>query len=170
MSKNIAAIVGDGFEDSEYSEPAAAFGREGHRLVNIGIKKGDTARGKTQGTEVTIDKSVEESTPEEFDALLIPGGRSPGNLRKDENAVSFVRDFVNSGKPVFSICHGPQLLVTAGIIKGRKATGYKSIRKEIEEAGGEFIDREVVTDGALVFSRDPGDIPAFIRASLDKLG
>jgi protease I len=88
----------------------------------------------------------------------------------DDNAVAFTREFVRSGKPVFSICHGPQLLITADVIRGRKITGWKSIIQDIKNAGAEFVDREVVEDGNLVSSRQPADIPAFVKASLKKLG
>ncbi len=169
MTKVIAALVGDKFEDSEYTEPVKSFLKEGHRVVNLGIKKGATVKGKKKGAEVAIEETVENASVNKYDALLIPGGRSPGNLRKDENVVEFVRKFADSGKPVFSICHGPQLLISAGVMKGRKATGYKSIRKEIEKAGARFLDKEVVLDGNMVFSRNPGDLPVFIEASLKKL-
>ncbi|MGM0568769.1 MAG: type 1 glutamine amidotransferase domain-containing protein [Elusimicrobiota bacterium] len=169
MTKIIAAIVGDKFEDSEYTEPVNSFREEGHRVVNVGIKEGDTVRGKKKGTEVTIDEAVENASVDKYDALLIPGGKSPGNLRENKKVLEFVRDFVNSKKPVFSICHGPQLLISAGVIKGKVATGYKSIREEIENAGAQFRDEEVVTDGNLIFSRNPGDLPVFIETSLKKL-
>ncbi len=105
----------------------------------------------------------------DFDALLIPGGYSPDKLRADEDAVRFVKDFVESGKPVFSICHAPQLLITAQVLKGRKVTGWKSIVQDIKNAGAIFLDQEVVEDGNLISSRSPQDIPAFIRAMLKKL-
>jgi protease I len=100
---------------------------------------------------------------------LIPGGYSPDRLRANENAVSLVRDFVKSTKPVFSICHAPQILITAQVLEGRKIIGWKSIVQDIKNAGAEFIDKEVVEDGSLISSRHPGDLPAFIKASLKKL-
>ena len=169
MSKIIATIIGEGFEDAEYTKPVEAFKKEGFKVVNVGLKEAGTVRGKKKGTEVIVDEAVSNVSVDEFDALLIPGGKSPGNLREDEKSVEFVRDFVRSGKPVFSICHGPQLMVSAGVLKGKKVTGYNAIKKEIEESGAEYQDREVVTDGNMIFSRNPGDIPAFIEASLDKL-
>lgn len=101
--------------------------------------------------------------------MLIPGGYSPDKLRSHDEAVRFVKDFMSSGKPVFSICHGPQLLITADVLKGRKVTGWKSIIQDIKNAGAIFIDEEVVEDDNLVSSRSPGDLPAFIYASLEKL-
>jgi protease I len=168
MSK-IAVIITDLFEDSEYSEPAKAFKKAGHQLVHVGLHAGKTVKGKNRDTPVKIDKSVKDVSVAEFDALLIPGGYSPDKLRVDEDAVRFSREFVESGKPVFAICHAPQLLITADVIRGRKITGWKSVIQDIKNAGAEFIDREVVEDGNLVSSRSPADLPHFIEASLKKL-
>jgi protease I len=118
---------------------------------------------------VKIDKSVESLSVDEFDALLIPGGYSPDKLRAHENAVKFAKDFMESGKPVFAICHAGQLLISADVIRGRKMTGWKSIVQDIKNAGAAFIDKEVVEDGNLLTSRQPGDLPAFIEASLKRL-
>jgi len=165
----IAVIITDMFEDSEYSEPARAFKKAGHTVVHIGLKAGQTVKGKKQGTPVKIDKAVKDLSVKEFDALLIPGGYSPDKLRIDEDVVRFTREFVESGKPVFAICHAPQLLITADVIRGRTITGWKSVIQDIKNAGAAFIDSEVVVDGNLVSSRSPGDLPAFIQASLKKL-
>ena len=165
----IAVIITDLFEDSEYSEPAAAFKKAGHKLVHIGLKAGTTVTGKKQATPVKIDKGVKDVAVDEFDALLIPGGYSPDKLRVDEDAVRFTKEFMESGKPVFAICHAPQLLITADVIRGRKITGWKSVIQDIKNAGAEFIDQEVVEDGNLVSSRSPADLPSFIQESLKKL-
>jgi len=165
----IAVIITDMFEDVEYIKPADAFRKAGHELIHVGLTEGKTVRGKKEGTPVKIDKSVAQVSAKDFDALLIPGGYSPDRLRVDENAVNFVKEFAESGKPIFSICHGPQLLITSQAVKGRKITGYKSIMQDIKNAGAKFVDQEVVVDGNLVSSRDPRDLPAFIRASLKKL-
>ncbi len=169
MGKKIAAIVTDLFEDSEYSEPVEAFREKGHQVINIGLTAGKTVKGLKQGTEVVIDKAVGEVAVEDFDALLIPGGYSPDQLRVDEVAVRFTADFVRSKKPVLAICHAGQLLITAQVLQGRKFTGYTSIIQDIKNAGATFIDQEVVVDDNLVSSRNPHDIPAFIRESLKKL-
>jgi len=168
MSK-IAVIITDLFEDSEYTEPAKAFKEAGHELVHIGFEEAKTVKGKKEGTPVRIDKSVKDVSVDDFDALLIPGGYSPDKLRAEEAPVAFTRRFVESGKPVFVICHGPQLLITAQVIKGRKVTGWKSIIQDIKNAGAEFIDRSVVEDGNLISSRHPGDLPDFVTACLRKL-
>ncbi len=166
---SIAVIITDMFEDSEYVQPAAAFRKEGHSLVHVGLKQGDTVKGKKEATPVAIDRAVSDVSVEDFDALLIPGGFSPDKLRVDPDAVAFAGDFTRSGKPVFSICHAPQLLITAQVLDGRRITGYQSIIQDIKNAGAEFVDAEVVTDGNLVTSRNPNDLPAFIAASLKKL-
>ena len=156
MSK-IAVIIDDMFEDSEYTAPVAAFRGAGHEIIHVGKRP------------VIIDKNVKELSVEGFDALLIPGGYSPDKLRVDPDAVRFAGEFVKSSKPVFVICHGPQLLITARVLRGRKITGWKSIQEDIINAGAEFIDREVVEDGNLISSRSPADLPAFIKACLKKL-
>lgn len=166
---HVAVIMDEWFEDSEYTEPAGAFKAAGHRLTVVGLEAGNTVRGKKENTPVVIDLAVEKARVDDFDALLIPGGYSPDKLRAHEAPVEFVRKFVNSGKPVFSICHGPQILITADVVKGRKMTGWKSIAQDIRNAGAEFLDQAVVVDGNLVSSRFPGDIPAFIEASLKML-
>jgi protease I len=165
----IAVAITDLFEDVEYTEPAAAFRNAGHTLVHVGLKESSTVRGKAKGTEVTIDKSISTVSPDDFDALFIPGGCSPDHLRVDDGAVRFARQFVESGKPVLAICHAPQLLITAQVLQGRKITGYKSIVQDIKNAGAEFVDEAVVEDSNILSSRNPGDLPAFIEASLEKL-
>jgi len=165
----IAVIIADLFEDSEYTEPVAAFREAGHEVIHVGLQSGVTAKGKKKGTAVRVETTPAESPADSFDALLIPGGYSPDKLRADEGAVEFVRTFMASGKPVFSICHGPQLLITAKALEGRNVTGWKSIIQDIIYAGGNFLDQEVVVDGNLVSSRSPRDLPAFIKASLAKL-
>jgi len=128
-------------------------------------------KGKQGEASITIDKSIDEVSPDEFDALLLPGGHSPDSLRGDERFVSFTRDFVNSGKPVFAICHGPQLLISAEVVRGRKLTAVKPIVIDLKNAGVEFYDQEVVNDNdQLITSRTPDDLPAFNRETLRLLG
>lgn len=165
----IAVIIDDLFEDSEYTEPANAFKEEGHQLIHVGLEVGKIVKGKKKGTEVKIEKAVGGASVGDYDALLIPGGYSPDQLRVEEAAVRFAGDFVKSGKPVFAICHAGQLLITAQVLKGRSFTGYKSIIQDIKNAGAEFVDQEVVVDGNLVSSRNPNDLPAFVAESLKKL-
>jgi protease I len=157
------------FEDVEYTEPAEAFKKAGHQIVPIGLEKGKTVRGKRDKTPVKIDKGLDEVTPYDFDAILIPGGYSPDILRGEDKAVEFIKAFFNSGKPIFAICHGPQLLITAQVLDGKKVTGWKSIIQDIKNSGGEYINQEVVVDDNLISSRGPKDLSAFIKASLKRL-
>ena len=165
----IAVLIDDMFEDSEYGKPAEAFLRAGHTLIHVGIEAGKSVIGKQAEMSVDIDRAASEVRTDDFDALLIPGGYSPDKLRVHKAAVAFARDFVKSGKPVFSICHAPQLLITADVLRGRTITGYLSVIQDIKNAGASYVDKEVVVDGNLVSSRNPGDLPAFIEASLAKL-
>ena len=165
----IAAIISDDFEDREYTVPEESFVGAGHEVVTVGLRAGVPVKGKREGTAVWVDRPVREVSSDDFDALLIPGGYSPDKLRTDEDAVSFVRDFTESGKPVFVICHGPQLMISAGVLRGRRITGYKSLIKDIENAGAEFIDAEVVEDGNIISSRKPADLSAFVKAALRRM-
>lgn len=168
MSK-IGVLVGPKFEDIEYSEPANAFKYNGHELTHIGTKEGQVVDGKEGKSKVLIDKSAADVSVDNFDAIFIPGGCSPDKLRENEDIVRFTREFVQSNKPVFAICHAPQLFITAKVIEGRNVAGWKSIIVDIENAGGNYVDKEVVEDGNIITSRGPDDIPAFIQASLKKI-
>lgn len=168
MSK-VAVIIDEGFEDSEYQKPAQALSKAGHELVHVGLKENTEIKGKNQKVNVHIDEDVKRALVDEFDALLIPGGYSPDHLRAHEEAVSFVKEFVESGKPIFSICHGPQLLITAQVMKGRRITGWKSIVQDIKNSGAEYLNQEVVEDQNIISSRSPDDIPAFNNRILKKL-
>ncbi|MFG6146704.1 type 1 glutamine amidotransferase domain-containing protein [Halobacillus sp. B23F22_1] len=161
MSK-IACVMTSLFEDVEYTQPVDAFSKEGHEVTTIEWEAGKEVTGKQGQTTVTIDTSIDDVKPEDFDALFIPGGFSPDQLRGDEKFVKFAKHFMDEKKPVFAICHGPQLLITAKSLEGRTATGFKSIAVDMEYAGVNFKDEEVVVCGnQLVTSRQPDDLPAF---------
>lgn len=171
MGKKIAVLITDEFEDSEFTSPSEAFKKAGHQVITIEKQAGKQITGKKGEATLVIDKAIDDVNPAEFDALLLPGGDSPDHLRGDERFVAFTRDFMNSGKPVFAICHGPQLLISADVIRGRKLTAVKPIIVDVKNAGGEFHDREVVVDNnQLVTSRTPDDLPAFNREALLLLG
>lgn len=171
MTKKIAVLITNDFEDSEFTSPADAYRLASHEVVTIEKQAGKKVKGKKGEAEVVIDKAIDDVSPADFDALLLPGGYSPDSLRGDERFVTFTRDFVNSGKPVFAICHGPQLLISADVIRGRKLTAVKPIIIDVKNAGGEFYDQEVVIDNEqLVTSRTPDDLPAFNREALRLLG
>lgn len=170
MGKKIAAVMTDLFEDIEYTKPADAFKEEGHTVVPIEKEAGKTVKGKQGDAKVSIEKGIDDVNSDEFDALFIPGGFSPDQLRADERFVQFAKEFMDQQKPVFAICHGPQLLITAKELENRKATGYQSIKVDMEYAGANFEDKEVVVcQNQLVTSRNPDDIPAFIEESLKLL-
>lgn len=170
MSKRIAAVITDLFEDSEYTEPADAFRNAGHEVVTVGYNRGDTVTGKQEEVKVLIDYGIDEAKPDKFDALFIPGGFSPDLLRADDRFAAFAKHFMDHKKPVFAICHGAQLLITAKALEGRDATGWKSIHVDLEYAGANVMDKEVVVcQNQLVTSRQPDDIPAFNREALKLL-
>jgi protease I len=170
MSKKIAVLLTDSFEDSEYTEPAKAYKEAGHSLTVIEKEKGKTVEGKQGEAKVEIDAAIDDVNPDQFDALFIPGGFSPDILRADDRFVQFAKAFMDDKKPVFAICHGPQLLITSETLKGRDVTGYKSIQVDLKNAGATFHDKEVVVCGnQLVTSRTPDDIPAFTEESLNLL-
>ncbi|WP_346429158.1 type 1 glutamine amidotransferase domain-containing protein [Planococcus halocryophilus] len=163
----IATLITDMFEDVEYIDPSKAFNEAGHEVFTIEKEAGKEVTGKQGEAVVTIDKSIDDVSPEDFDALFLPGGFSPDLLREDERFVKFAKTFMDAKKPVFAICHGPQLLITAKALEGRKATGYKSIQVDMEYAGATVLDEEVVVcQDQLVTSRQPDDIPAFNKESL----
>jgi protease I len=165
----IAMPVGEGFEDSELSEPCARLKNVGHEIVTIGVERGERIWGKRGETMATIDAIPDDVDPSQFDALVIPGGHSPDALRLNQSIVSFVRRFSESGKLVAAICHGPQLLIEADAVAGRELTSWPSIRKDLENADARWVDREVVEDGNLITSRGPEDLDAFCDAILGRL-
>lgn len=166
----VATVLTNLFEDVEYTSPKEALEKAGHEVVTIGLEAGQEVSGKSEGTKVTIDKGIDDVSAEDFDALLIPGGYSPDQLRKDERFLEFTRYFSNKQLPIFSICHGPQLLVNADVLKGKDATAVKQVGVDVKNAGANFIDQEVVIDDSgLISSRTPDDLPAFNEAIVNAL-
>ena len=165
----IGILIDEMFEDVEYIKPSEAFVNEGYSIVHIGIKEGQVVKGKRKSTPVTIEESVSKFNIDKIDALLIPGGCSPDHLRGYESAVNFVKNFFKNGKPIFAICHAPQILITADLLHGRRVTGWRSIVQDLKNAGAIYIDSEVVVDENLISSRGPKDIPAFIETALNVL-
>lgn len=168
MAKKIAVLMTDLFEDSEFNRPKEAFEKEGHELIVIEKEKGKVIEGK-HGKKVTVDAAIDDVQPDQFDALFIPGGFSPDQLRADDRFVQFAKTFIDRDQPVFAICHGPQLLITAKALEGRHVTGYKSIMVDLEYAKANVHDEEVVVCHHLVTSRTPDDLPAFQREALKQL-
>ncbi len=161
----IGVLLANYFQDSEYKRPVNAFKRAGYEVVVLGLRS-DVVKGKKEGIQVKIDRVLADADPAEYDALLIPGGFSPDILRAHAVAVQFVKRFMKLARPIFAICHGPQLLISADALRGRKVTCWVSIIQDVKNAGALYTDAEVVVDGNLVTSRKPGDIPAFVRGCL----
>src|SRR5699024_596617 len=165
----IACILTDMFEDIEYKAPVKAFKDNGHEVVTMEKEQGKKIKGKNKESKVTVDAAIDDVNPDQFDALFIPGGFSPDQLRADDRFVRFAKHFIDQDKPVFAICHGPQLLITAKALEGRNVTGYQSIIVDLEYAKANVHDEEVVVCNNLVTSRTPDDLPAFNRESLKQL-
>lgn len=166
--KQIGVLIDDFYEDIEYTEPSRSFKEAGYNLIVIGTDL-KLVTGKKRKSKVKIQMRFCEVDPADYDAIMIPGGYSPDRLRANDLAVRFVQMYVKLGRPIFMICHGPQLLITADVLKGRMVTGYKSIIQDIKNAGAIYIDRPVVVDRNFVSSRNPDDLPHFIQKSLEKL-
>jgi protease I len=163
----IAILTADDFEDSELLVPHGRFVAEGMSVDIVSVERG-AILGK-HGYRAFANLSIDEVHAADYDALLLPGGRAPEGLRRSPAVLRVVRDFFTAGKPVFAICHGPQILVSAGVLRGRSATCYSSVAGELREAGARYTDTEVVVDGNLVTARQPSDLPAFLREAVKKL-
>ena len=165
----VAILATDGFEQVELFEPLEALRKAGAD-ARIVAPEGGKIKGWDEtdwGKSVRVDLEVRRARPADFDALFLPGGvLNPDQLRMDPAAVSFARSFFDFDKPVAAICHGPQTLVEAGVLRGRRMTSYAAIKTDMKNAGARWVDEPVVVDGNLLTSRNPGDIPAFIDAML----
>lgn len=162
--KRVAILVEDDFEDIELAEPVRAMREAGARVVVIGSGTKDVYRGKRGGLEVRPDAIARNVEADSFDALIIPGGYAPDKMRLSPPMVDLVRKVHEKGKLVAAICHGPQLLISAGIVKGRRLTSWPSVAIDLTNAGAEWTDEPVVEDGNIITSRKPGDLPQFNRA------
>jgi protease I len=165
----IAMPLAEGFEDSEFTIPDQRLRDAGHQVLVFGSEADELVEGKRRRTQVRVQAPAGALDVETFDALVIPGGYSPDHLRTDPAVVDFVRRFCESGKLVAAICHGPQLLIEADAVDGRKLTSWPSVRKDLENAGAKWVDQEVVEDGNLLTSRKPADLEAFSKAILARL-
>lgn len=166
---NIAVLLAGDFEDSEFAIPRERLRQAGHTVTVLAKHKGQPLTGKRRDVTVEADDAIAQRSPDEFDALLVPGGYSPDRLRLEEAAVDFVRRFATSDKPMAVICHGAQLLIEAEVVAGREMTSWPSVRKDLINAGAKWVDREVVIDGNLITSRKPQDLDAFCGALLEHL-
>lgn len=165
QGKRIAFLAADGVEKVELEQPRAALEGAGAQTEILSLKAGEIQAREHDlepAGKFAVDRAVSDASVAEFDGLVLPGGTvNPDKLRADESAVSFVREFVESGKPVAAICHGPWTLVEAGVAAGRTLTSYPSIRTDLRNAGAKVVDEEVVVDGNLISSRSPRDLQAF---------
>lgn len=167
--KKVAILAADMFERVELEEPRKALEEAGAEVEVVSLEEGEIQGFDhfDPATAVQVDRTVEEVSADDYDALLVPGGvGNPDQLRGDENAVAFVRGFHDAGKPMAVICHGPWVLVESGVVRGRRVTSWPTLETDIRNAGGDWADAEVVVDGNLVTSRKPDDIPAFNREML----
>jgi deglycase len=164
QGKRVAFLATDMVEQVELTEPWKAVEQAGGTPELISLEEGEIQgfNHYDKGDTFKVDKTVEEASASDYDALVLPGGvGNPDTLRGDENAVAFVREFFEQAKPVGAICHGPWMLVEAAVVRGRKVTSWPSLQTDIRNAGGEWVDEEVVVDQGLVTSRKPDDLPAF---------
>ena len=169
--RKVAALVENGFEQVELIQPKAALEAAG-ATVHVVSPQRSQVKGWNHtdwGDDVAVDRSLDVASPDSYDALLLPGGViNPDKLRINDRAVQFVRAFVNDGKPIAAICHGPWTLIEANAVQGRKMTSWPSLRSDLRNAGAQWVDQDVVVDHGLVTSRKPDDIPAFNRKMIEE--
>lgn len=171
--KNVAILATHGFEESELTEPMKALKEAGANVHVVSSESGEIQGFKhfEKGTKVKVDKQLDNTRADNYDALVVPGGLfSPDKLRVNEKALDLVRGFARAGKPIAAICHGPWILADAGALKGRKATSVPNIRKDIENAGAHWVDEEVVVDNGIITSRTPKDLKAFNAKLIEEIG
>ena len=172
QGKRIAFLATDGVEQIELVEPWKAIEQAGGEPELLSIQPGKIQGFEhlDKGEEFSVDKHVSQGDPDDYDGLVLPGGvANPDSVRMDEDAVRFVKNFFETGKPVGVICHGPWTLVAPGVVKGRKITSWPSLQTDIRNAGGNWVDEEVVVDAGLVSSRKPDDLPAFCAKLVEEL-
>jgi len=169
--KRVAFLATDMVEQVELTKPWKAVEQAGADIDLVSLEEGEIQgfNHYDRADKFPVDRTVEDASAEDYDALVLPGGvGNPDTLRTDENAVRFVREFFDAGKPVAAICHAPWMLVEADVARGRKLTSFWSIKTDVKNAGGNWVDEEVVLDGNLVTSRSPKDIPAFNKTLLEQ--
>ncbi|QJW89981.1 type 1 glutamine amidotransferase [Spirosoma taeanense] len=173
QGKKVAALMTEGFEEVEYTEPRKALEEAGATVQLIAPKGGEVkAWNETDwGDSYPVDLPLDGADPSQYDALLLPGGvMNPDKLRMEPKAVQFVKHFFEQKKPVAAICHAPMMLIEADVVRNRKLTSYPSLQTDLRNAGANWVDQEVVVDMGLVTSRKPDDIPAFNRKMIEEIG
>jgi protease I len=167
--KRIAILAEDDFEDSELIEPLRSMKNAGARVVIVGTGSKESYRGKRGKASISVDTTADKVKAEDFTAVIVPGGYAPDKMRRDPSMVELVKRAYELGKVVAAICHGPQLLISANIVRGRKVTSWPSISVDLENAGAEWVDAPVVQDGNIITSRKPADLPRFNKAIIEAL-
>ncbi len=167
--KTIAILVEEDFEDSELVIPMLGMKDAGARVVVVGSGSKESYKGKRGRATVRVDAVAGKVKPGDFDAVIVPGGSAPDKMRLCQSLVELVREADGLGRVIAAICHGPQLLISAGIVRGRRLTSWPSIAIDLENAGAEWVDRPVVRDGNLITSRKPADLPRFNKAIIEAL-
>ncbi|MFW6225753.1 MAG: type 1 glutamine amidotransferase domain-containing protein [bacterium] len=168
-TKKALILTGDGFQDQELIQPLDALKANGIPFVTAGIEKGVMALSYNKPIIMYIWKHIRDLHPDDFDILIIPGGKAPNELRKHKSVINFVREFHKTGKPIAAICHGPQILVTANIVKGITMTCYPSMKDELIEAGANYVDESLVIDKNIITSRKPEDLGEFCSAIISSV-
>lgn len=171
QNKNIAFLATDGFEQIELTRPWNDLKAQGANLTLVSLEAGEIqgVNHDEKADKFKVDKTIDQVNAKDFNGLVLPGGVfSPDALRQNENAVNFVRDFFKQKKPVAAICHEPWLLVEADVVKNRKLTSYSSIKTDVKNAGGNWVDEEVVVDEGMVTSRNPNDLDAFCKKAIEE--
>jgi protease I len=169
--KKVAILVADGFEQVEMTKPREALEEAGAETKIVSLKSGKIqgVNHDEKGDKFDVDLTLDKAKPDDFDALLLPGGlMNPDELRQHEEALEFARHFFETGKPVAAICHGPQVLISADLVRGRTMTSWPALEVDMKNAGATWVDEEVVVDNGLVSSRKPDDIPAFNRKMIEE--
>lgn len=167
--KRIAILAEEDFEDSELIEPLRAMKNAGAKVLIVGSGSHESYNGKRGSAVVRVDATADNVRAEDFDAVIVPGGYAPDKMRLHQSMVELVRRAYDLGKVVAAICHGPQLLISAGIVKGRRVTSWPSVAVDLRNAGAEWVDESVVQDGNLITSRKPADLPRFNKAIIEAL-
>ena len=167
--KRIAILAEEGFEDSELIEPLRSMKKAGAKVVIVGSGSQESYQGKRGNATVSVDATADNVRAEDFDAIIVPGGYAPDKMRLHQSMVDLVRKAHDLGKVIAAICHGPQLLISADIVRGRRVTSWPSVAVDLKNAGADWVDAPVVQDGNLITSRKPADLPRFNKAIIEAL-
>ena len=167
--KRIAILAEENFEDSEFIEPMNAMKQAGARVLIVGSGTQKSYKGKRGGATARVDTTADKAKAEDFDAIIVPGGYAPDKMRLHQSMIDLVKKANDLGKVIAAICHGPQLLISADIVRGRRVTSWASIAVDLKNAGADWVDAPVVQDGNLITSRRPADLPRFNKAIIEAL-